>query len=77
MYGEKTSSSSQFASHLLDENRDNDLFFQNLTSASRLYKPKRTKKTKQAIQSAEETALNAYSAFKNLQLGEKWWSWWF
>ena len=32
--------------------------------------PPPLKPKKQAIQSAEETALNAYSAFKNLQLGE-------
>lgn len=35
-----------------------------------LPKPTKTKQ-QQAIQSAEETALNAYSAFKNLQLGKR------
>ena len=54
--------------------KENDapFFSYNLTSLS--LSPN---KKKQAIQSAEDTALNAYSAFKNLQLGEDgklmWW----
>ena len=59
--------------HLLDNrskklSRPRPLLSKNspLRTLSPLTKPK-----KQAIQSAEETALNAYSAFKSLQLGER------